>query len=414
MGLSEEDRKFVLVADEELQQYLYAIMSARTVGPLNTAELKLFLDDHFEKSNKSVAPSTMPRCQDAHNYISKTLEAVDFFVEFCILIFAKAYGAPSAPYSPIERIILGRPAEEQARLLSTSLPLSMWSDKRRIRRALLRFQLYCELFHQPGDCSESVSDWEERLQEQEVFWLHYEWWEVEEVKCIYQVIVFCLENASAGGSSHSSEVLRDDGQQRGLTQLRYFLDDSIARPNAFGEGYLRRFLTRPFHGFQEADPEDYGYFSQSRPAYMQHFAAAGIQPDHTYRTLFHKYENFRYVVSQGPGRNRKWMPSPYPGVQLEHLNRRHCPPAECRRVIGDDKDIRRFLRLIGWVFWRRDKLYDWVEFGKSFETFRLEAGDMDEDWDAPRGLYYRKPFRWADYENEHCCDDQVRKFFRLV
>jgi hypothetical protein len=90
MGLSEEDRKFVLVADEELQQYLYAIMSARTVGPLNTAELKLFLDDHFEKSNKSVAPSTMPRCQDAHNYISKTLEAVDFFVEFCILIFAKA------------------------------------------------------------------------------------------------------------------------------------------------------------------------------------------------------------------------------------------------------------------------------------------------------------------------------------
>ena len=106
------------------------------------------------------------------------------------------------------------------------------------------------------------------------------------------------------------------------------------------------------------------------------------------------------------------MPSPYPGVQLEHFN--HRVPAECRRVVGDKKDIRRFLRLIGWVFWRRDKLYDWVELGKSFETFRLEAGDIDEDWDAPRGLYRRKPFRWADCEDEHYCDDQAGKLFRLV
>ncbi|KAH8672105.1 hypothetical protein BGZ60DRAFT_406572 [Tricladium varicosporioides] len=401
MCLSEEDRKFVLVADEELQQYLYAIMAAQTIGPLNTTELGLFLDNHFQKSNKSVPPSIMPRCQDTLDYMSRTLEAVDFFVEFCILIFAKAYGAPSAPNRVIGSVIFGRPAEEQARLLSTSLPLSMWSDKRRIRRALLRFQLYCELFHQPGDGSESVSDWEERLQEQEVFWLCYEWWEVEEVKCIYQVLVFCLENASEGGSLHSGQVLEANGQQRGLTQLRYFLDNSIGCPTAFGEGYLRRFLARPFHGFQQADPDDYSYFSLPRPAYMQHFIAAGVQPDRTYRTLFHKYENFRYVVSQGPGRNRKWMPSPYPGVQLEYFNSRNCVPAECRGIFGDEKAIRQFLRLIGWVFWSRDKLYDWVEFGKSFEVFRLEAGDLDEDWDAPRGLYRRKPFRWTDYENEH-------------
>jgi hypothetical protein len=61
MCLSEEDRKFVLVADEELQQYLYAIMSARAVGPLNTTDLGLVLDNHFEKSNQSAALSTMPR-----------------------------------------------------------------------------------------------------------------------------------------------------------------------------------------------------------------------------------------------------------------------------------------------------------------------------------------------------------------
>lgn len=49
----------------------------------------------------------------------------------------------------------------------------------------------------------------------------------------------------------------------------------------------------------------------------------------------------------------------------------------------------------------RGKFTDWFAFDKSLETFRLEAGDIDEDWDAPRGLYRRKPFRWADYENDH-------------
>lgn len=114
----------------------------------------------------------------------------------------------------------------------------MFTDKRRIRRALLRFQLYCELFHQPGDSSESVSDWEERLEEQEAFWLRYEWWEVEEVKCIYQVLVFCFENTTAGDLSQFYEA--SDGehpQQRGLIQLRHFLDESVAPPQQnLGEG----------------------------------------------------------------------------------------------------------------------------------------------------------------------------------
>ncbi len=404
MCLSEEDHKYILIADKELQQYLYTIMSAQTVGPLNTVELGLFLDNHFKNSNESAMLPTIPRCQATLDYVTKSLEAVDFFVEFCILIFAKAYGTPSIPPGPPGSVLPGRPAKAQNQFLSNSLPLSMWSDKRRIRRALLRFQLYCELFHQPGDSSESISDWEERLQEQEAFWLRYEWWEVEEVKCIYQVLIFCLESASAEGSSHSAEVTEEDSQQRGLTQFHHFLDDSISRPTAFGESYLRRFLARPFHGFRRANPDDYGYFSQPRPAYKPHFVAAGVQPDGTYRTLFHKLENHRYIINQGPGRNRKWMPSPYPGVQLEHFNSRH-PPAEYRRLTGDDEERRRFFRLIGWVFWSRDNLYDWLEFGKSFEIFRLEAGDMDEDWDAPRGLYDRKPFRWADHENKCYCKD---------
>jgi hypothetical protein len=52
MSLSEEARKLVLVADEELQQYLYTIISAQTASLLNTAELRLFLDSHFENPTK--------------------------------------------------------------------------------------------------------------------------------------------------------------------------------------------------------------------------------------------------------------------------------------------------------------------------------------------------------------------------
>lgn len=94
------------------------------------------------------------------------------------------------------------------------------------------------------------------------------------------------------------------------------------------------------------------------------------------------------------------MPSGYPGVQIEYFSPNR-GPSECTGVGGDAKDTRRFLRLIGWVFWNGKNFVDWIAWGKSFEIFRLEAGDMDEDWDAPRGLFYRKPFRWADYEDEY-------------
>lgn len=279
-------------------------------------------------------------------------------------------------------------------------------NKRVVRLALLRFQLYCELFHQPGDNSDNVFDWEERCPEQELFWLRYEWWEVEEVKSIYQTLVFCLENASreTSGSIEQSEQtgkpLANPNQQRGLTQLRCFLDDSVGRATAFGKSYLRRFLARAFHGFGQVDREDYGYFSLPRPECKPHFLAAGVQPEGTYRILYHKHQSHQYIVFRGPGRNRKWMPRSYPGVQLERFDQR-CVTDECARIFGGEKDRRRFIRLIRWVFWDGEALHDWLEFSKLFETFRLESGELDEDWDVPRGLYRRKPVRWAD-QHDYC------------
>ena len=109
------------------------------------------------------------------SYMKDIVEAMEFFTEFCVLLFAKGHGAPYTPPLGISNLLYGRPKEEQRKLLETCLPLSMW-NKHRIRRALLRFQLYCELFHQLGEslASDNKDDWEGRLSEQELFWLRYE------------------------------------------------------------------------------------------------------------------------------------------------------------------------------------------------------------------------------------------------
>jgi hypothetical protein len=271
----------------------------------------------------------------------------------------------------------------------------MW-DKYRIRRTLLRFHLFCELFHHPGDSIDGVDDWEERLPEQEFFWLRYERWEVEEVKCIYQLLVFSLDlGLSREISGLGTETFQEGRlQECGLPQLRHFLDDTQKTP--FGESYLRRFLSRAFYGFSRADPDDLNYFSQSRPLYKRHFAAAGFKPPGTYRSL-----------SPSSNKSRRWEPSPYPGVQLEHITdpilNPHLP-GECRPLASNPRDIKRFVRFIGWVFWDREKLYDWVEFNKPFHQFRLEAGDFDQDWD---NCGQGKPFRWEDLDKGEYDEDGV-------
>jgi hypothetical protein len=173
--------------------------------------------------------------------------------------------------------------------------------------------------------------------------------------------------------------------------LRHFLDDSIAAPTAFGVGYLCRFLARSFHGFHQADPDDFGYFSYPRPKYMIRYVAMGTVPPGSYRTLIYERENHREIIRQGPGKNRKWLLSPYPGFQLEYLHRWYLE--EYKGDVGDEKGKRLFLRLVGWAFWNGNDLNDWINFGKSFAAFRDEAREREN-----RGLYRRKRVRYLDAE----------------
>jgi hypothetical protein len=230
----------------------------------------------------------------------------------------------------------------------------MWSDKWRISRAFLRFQLYCELFHQPHnqcDGKQLALDWEQRIPEQRAFWLRYEWWEVEEVKCLYATLVFCLQHVDpyyATGLAHAVEGKEQEIRpERGMMQLRHFLDPSSARPGPFGLTYLHLFLAHQFEGFIEADPTDYTYFSEARYGFRNHFAFNGG--------------------------TRKWPPSLYPGVQFDHMLAYKNMPRECKRVVESRGDVKKFLRLVGWVFWGSSKIHEWLEEKKGFETFVLES-----------------------------------------
>ena len=282
--------------NQELQQYLHAAAAARHEECKGIEDLRKFIDCHLGQ-NCAETPSNASA--SSITYMESLINTVEFFTEFCVLLFARSHGAPYNPPGAISQVLSSRPRPEKHRLLQTCLPLSMW-NKHRIRRALLRFQLYCELFHQPGDSTDRDDDWEDRIPEQEFFWLRYEWWEIEEVKCIYQLLLISLEHTDVGSGQETESSFENPLPERGLLQLRPFLDGT--KTTSFGRSCLRRFLSKAFHGFSKADPEDFNYFSQPRPPYDPFAAVIGKIPPGSYRTL---------------ERGRRRNPSPYPGARLE-------------------------------------------------------------------------------------------------
>ena len=73
------------------------------------------------------------------------------------------------------------------------LPLSS-GEEVRLQRALLRFQLYCQLFHSPQDYKKCYrfGDWERRYLAQHWYWTRFERMEIEECKSIYHLLVSYL------------------------------------------------------------------------------------------------------------------------------------------------------------------------------------------------------------------------------
>ncbi|CAG8948769.1 hypothetical protein HYFRA_00001891 [Hymenoscyphus fraxineus] len=278
--------------DEELRCYLYAIVQAQAVGHMSAYELGFFLDTHFEISNPNKIPEEIPRSLRTIEYMAKVLAAVDHFSTLCPEIWSWC-GCVGLFSNPI-------------------LPLTMWKNKYQIRRALFRFQLYCELFHKPG---QDIPDrpyahtyshwgWEENWDAQELFWLRYEAWEIEECKSIYYTLIFHLEYVTKNKDHLLSCCIRNRSPHsktniRGLPTIAASLNTTcVASLPPFQQAYLEILLQRPFSGFRITDPDDLGYFSHRIPN-MFHDPI----PQADYRT----------------SRRRRWAPSPFPGVTLRQL-----------------------------------------------------------------------------------------------
>jgi hypothetical protein len=335
--------------DEELQCYLYAIIAARERGRMDGTQMRLFLQDHFEKADLSKPPADVSRSSETIEYMAWIVESVDNFAENCPTMWSKACGTSEA----IQLF-------DDNACPPAVLPLSMWKNKYRLRRALLRFQLFCELFHVPGDLSDFpnlrlFSNWEDNLDAQEYFWKRYAWWEVEECKCIYALLSTAV--------LYSEHLSRDcilpkrvpkTFEMRGLPQLSLFLcPDRSWELTTFGSHYITVFSWLSSRGFIQIDRGDHGFFStaniwqsMSEPVATEHRRTSAA--------------------------TRRWPPSPFPGVTLKQLCMpswlTNAVPMECRKL-DTLAGRRKCLRLVGWAFWDKGDLAKWSYWGCELEDF---------------------------------------------
>ncbi|WEW55221.1 hypothetical protein PRK78_000650 [Emydomyces testavorans] len=292
---------------EEFQHCIYAIVSARTACPSVKGKEALvqFLTSHFTNFDGGPPPHNVPRSRASLDYIVEVLNATKFFAWY--LLFRWREGRTKPDYAGFQYQELGS----------------------KLFRALLNFQLFCELFHQPGDSLDSISDWEQRFPEQQLYWTRLATWEVEECKCVYHSLAFDVEVCTANeGSFLMQRRVEDDHcdalQYRGLPYLRNFL---MGKPmTRFGLSYIRRFLQKALSGFSVVDPQDRNHFSRSSRAIWSSNAARG--------------KRFPFA------------PKSTDVERLDDLSGRW-------RKHDTEYDAMAYLRRLGWCFWNLDVLYDW-------------------------------------------------------
>ena len=226
--------------EEELSQYLYAIILAKHRGRSDFFALKSFLNFHFHGTHPRRLVEDFPRSLESLRDICHLFDAVEFFVGFCTEFF-----------------LVDMPTAMQQRPLSTG-------EQFRLRRALLRFHLYCQLFHQPGgdvDGFSSDRDWERRHMAQFLFWTQLERVEIEECKCIYLLLYAYLRELGPLNVAEEWANLgvHDDSswrQMRGLPILRRIIEGGEAPSSAFNVSYAQSFQIYAFSGLDELDPSD--------------------------------------------------------------------------------------------------------------------------------------------------------------
>lgn len=215
---------------EETLSYAYTLLQTEERQPDKT-ELTFLMENLIENVGTGIAPPISPSYQIVRRLADLT-ETIDFFVHFCTALWLAEFP------------------------LAKHMPLSADEDQR-IRRALLRFQLYAQLFHQPEATDELVSDrdWEQRHHQQQYLWTRFTSVEVGECKCIYRLLVSIV---SYMRPIQPSQTHCDKSSQRGLPLLHCVFAGSTISPLA--SSYAGRFANYAFTRMDKLDPHDGNYF----------------------------------------------------------------------------------------------------------------------------------------------------------
>ncbi|KAL6716231.1 hypothetical protein ACLMJK_005797 [Lecanora helva] len=210
------------VNSEELYKYTDAILTAERDPPANLSALENLFSAFLQSSLEGdLSTPSQPRWM-LEDLVS-LVEMIDFFVPFCKHVFLRDFA------------------------LESDRPLSSGEDLR-IRRALLRFQLYTQIFHQPGatDSIVAAKDWEQRVLEQQFFWTRLETVEIEECRCIYAMLFEVLSRI------HNQRLDTPDTSEmsgkRGLYLLQPILLDLPF--SALHASYAHNFVKYAFTGFR--------------------------------------------------------------------------------------------------------------------------------------------------------------------
>jgi len=195
---------------EELSQYVYAITLAQHLGPKALDGLAIFMTAHFEGMQPRRLLCGFPRTYGSLKHIADIHQTIEFFTDFCV-----------------DRFLAELPVGMQ-------YPLSA-GERMRLQRALLRFQLFCQIFHQPGnvDRIDSDSNWEVGYKALR-FWSRFEMVEAEECRCIFVLLYHVLKPAGSWGEDKNIKI---STRERGLPILRHSIEKG--KLSVFEAGYVR-------------------------------------------------------------------------------------------------------------------------------------------------------------------------------
>ena len=215
---------------EETLSYAYTVLRTEKQLP-DKAELTTLMESLIEGMGPDIASLISPSCETVKRLVGLT-DTIDFFVHFCTALWLADF-----PFAK-------------------QMALSAGEDLR-IRRALLRFQLYTQLFHQPEATDELISDrdWEQRHHQEQYFWTRFTSVEVEECKCIYGLLVNTISYIRP---IRPSQTHCYKSSQRGLPLLQSVFAGSAISP--LESSYTERFADYAFTGLDKVDPHDGNYF----------------------------------------------------------------------------------------------------------------------------------------------------------